>query len=143
MEVTLRNWILPQKEKFSKGDLFEGISITFQKSLSALFTHYCKGDQEGEGVRKYKKRDWTILRKFKVYSDILSYSYNAWNTLNSGAQSYTSICTTCKEELWRLEMKKNQELKQTYISNVNEKSSQELYFLKLKIQFLLLFIYYF
>ena len=40
-------------------------------------------------------------------------------------------------------MKKNQELKQTYISNVNEKSSQELYFLKLKIQFLLLFIYYF
>ena len=84
-----------------------------------------------------------MLRKFKVYSDILSQSYSAWNTLNTGAQSYASICTTCKEELWRQEMKKNQELKQTYITVLTEKSYQELYLLKLKIQLLLLFIYYF
>ena len=38
---------------------------------------------------------------------------------------------------------KNQELKQTYITVLTEKSYKELYFLKLKIQFLLLFIYYF
>lgn len=71
MEVTLRNWILPQKEKFSKGDLFEEHKYTFSEVPISLLHPLLQKDQEGEGEEIQKER-LNNAQKFKVYSDILS-----------------------------------------------------------------------
>lgn len=89
--------------------------------------HCYKGDQEGEGVRMNKKRK--MNRTSETECTQMTW-VRATMPETQMFKSYASIMHCMQKEI--MEMKKNQELKQTYITVLTVTSYQELHFYKIK-----------